>query len=279
MSEEVRQRLLVAAGLIPVTAVVVWVGGAVFVAGLVLLAAVAAHEYVELLRGAGRPVLAVPVVVGAGAFPAAVALVGVGGAWPLAAGLLPVTGTWAMRRFRMEEGPITAAALATFGVLYVGGLLAFGVPLREGHLGSRLGGTLVFFLPVLVTWVADTAAFFGGRSLGERPLAPRISPNKTVEGAVASLVAGPLAAVLYRVVLSGPLGELGLSTWEAALLGLGVAVAAVGGDLLESALKRECAAKDASSLLPGHGGLLDRIDSLLWSIPVAHLLLLLLAGR
>lgn len=274
MSEEIRQRLLVAAVLIPVTVLLVWLGGAVFVAGLVLLAVVASREYVGLLRGGGRSVLGLPVVVAAGAFPAAVALFGVEVAWPFAAALLPLMGAWAMLRVRTEDGPVTAAALATFGVLYLGGLLGFGVPLREDHLAGRTGGTLVFFLPVLVTWIADTAAFFGGRKFGERPLAPGISPNKTVEGAIASLVAGPTAAALYVRLLGEPLAPLGLSGWEAALLGLGVAVAAIGGDLLESSLKRECAAKDASNLLPGHGGLLDRVDSLLWSIPVAHLLLL-----
>lgn len=278
MSDEVRQRLLVAAVLIPVTVLVVWVGGALFLAGVVLLAGVASGEYAGLLRGADRPVLPAVVVAGSVAFPIAVAALGPGAAWQLAAGVLPLAGAWALVRVPMREGPVTAAAYSGFGVLYVGGLLGFTILLRGEHAADRLGATLVFFLPVLVTWVADTAAFFGGRRWGRRTLAATISPNKTVEGAVASVVAGPVTAVLYEAALLAPVGAFRLGVARAALIGLGVGLAAIGGDLVESALKRECGAKDASDLLPGHGGLLDRMDSLLWTVPVAHLLLLML-GR
>ncbi len=278
MSDEVRQRLLVAAVLIPVTVLVVWVGGTLFLAGVVLLAGVASGEFVGLLRGAGRPVLPAAVVAGSVAFPIAVAALGPGAAWQLAAGILPLAGAWALVRVPMHDGPVTAAAYSGFGVLYIGGLLGFTILLRGEHAADRLGATLVFFLPVLVTWVADTAAFFGGRRWGRRALAATISPNKTVEGAVASVVAGPVTAVLYEAALLAPVGGFRLGVARAALIGLGVGLAAIGGDLVESALKRECGAKDASDLLPGHGGLLDRMDSLLWTVPVAHLLLLML-GR
>lgn len=274
MTGEVRQRLAVAAVLIPLTVAAVWAGGLVFLGGIVLLAGVGAAEYVGLLRGADRPVLPVLVVVASAAFPPAVALLGPADAWRLAAVLVPLAGAWALVRLSMEEGPVSAAAWSVFGVLYVGGLLSFAVPLRDGPGVDRVAGTLVFFLPVLVTWIVDTAAFFGGRRWGRRPLAPTVSPNKTVEGALWSLAAGPIAAVLYRAGLLEPLSpEVAPGGWEAAGIGLGVAVAAIGGDLLESALKRECGAKDASRLLPGHGGLLDRMDSLLWTIPVAYVLL------
>ena len=278
MTEEVRQRLLVAAALIPLTVAAVWAGGLVFLAGIVLLSAVGSREYVGLLRGAERPVLPAAVVAVSVAFPILVALAGTAEAWRLAAALVPLTGAWALVRLTMEESPVTATAWSVFGMLYVGGLLSFALPLRASG-GERVAGTLVFFLPVLVTWVADTAAFFGGRRWGRRALAPTISPNKTVEGALASLAAGPLTALLYRAALLEPLApavDPGLV--GTAAVGLGVAVAAVGGDLLESALKRECGAKDASDLLPGHGGLLDRMDSLLWTIPVAYVLLHLLPG-
>lgn len=278
MSEEIRQRLLVAAVLIPVTVAAVWVGGALFLAGVVLLAGVAAVEFVGLLSGADRPVLPVVVVAGAAGFPVAVAVLGPGRAWQLAAAVLPLAGAWALVRVPMREGPVTAAAYSGFGVLYVGGLLGFAVLLREGHAPDRLGATLIFFLPVLVTWLADTAAFFCGRRWGKRPLAPTISPNKTVEGAMASVIAGPLTAALYHAALLEPVADVRFGLAGAALIGLGVGVAAIGGDLVESALKRECGAKDASGLLPGHGGLLDRMDSLLWTVPVAHLLLLALEG-
>jgi phosphatidate cytidylyltransferase len=120
-----------------------------------------------------------------------------------------------------------------------------------------------------VTWLADTAAYFGGKALGRRPLAPIVSPNKTIEGGIAALAAGPLGALAMAWLVIPELAALGAAS--VAMLGLLVAAAAILGDLVESAIKRECGVKDSSGLLPGHGGLLDRMDSLLWAIPVAYL--------
>ncbi len=278
MSRELRRRLAVAGVGIPLCAAVTWVGGWFFVAGVALLAAVGAAEMVGMLRGAGRPVLPVPTVAASAALPVAAAALGVGPAWTAAAAVAPAALALALVRYEPGEGPATAAALAAFSVLYVGGLLSFAVPLRADHASARIPGTLVFFLPVVVTWIVDTAAYFGGRAWGRRPLAPSVSPNKTVAGAVAALAAGPAATAAYAAAVlplaggaGGPLPGLGLL--PAAALGLLLAAAAVMGDLAESAVKRECGAKDASDLLPGHGGLMDRMDSLLWTIPVAHLFL------
>ena len=168
------------------------------------------------------------------------------------------------------------AAATSIGALYVGGLLSFGIGLREGLLADPLQGTLLFFLPVAVTWLADTAAYFGGRALGKRPMAPKISPNKTVEGGVSGLLAGPIGVVAYTMLLLPDLADA-LGVPMLLLLGLIVSSAAILGDLAESALKRECGVKDSSNLLPGHGGVLDRLDSLLWSIPAAYLFLSFIA--
>ncbi len=171
--------------------------------------------------------------------------------------------------------PFQTAALTFTAVLYVGGLLSFGVSLRE-YLPDRLEGTLLFFLPVVVTWVVDTAAYTGGRALGRRKMAPAISPNKTVEGGVSGLLAGPVATVIYSwFALPDIADSLGLGLLV--VLGLVLAAAAILGDLAESSLKRECQVKDSSALLPGHGGLLDRMDSLLWTIPVAYFFLAVIA--
>lgn len=280
---ELRLRLAVAAVGIPVSVAVVWTGGWVFVAGFVLLGAVAAGEFAGLLVRAGRPVLRRATVAGGALFPMLVHLLGSGTAWQLAAAGVMAAGGMAMAARTIEAGPATAAALTLFGVLYTGGLLGFGIPLREVHSTGRLAGTLVFFLPVTVTWVTDTAAYFGGRRWGRRSLAPRISPNKTVAGAVAALLAGPAATLAYVGLLlplaDGDPGVLpGLGPAGALVLGLLVAGAAIVGDLVASALKRECGAKDASGLLPGHGGLLDRVDSLLWTVPTAHAFLLVTAA-
>lgn len=280
---DLTRRLAVAGVGIPLCVAVTWVGGWVFVTGVAVLATVSAREYLGLFGGAGgRRPLRTPTLVGAAAFPLLVHLLGPGGAWLSVPAFLMVLGPWALATRPPEEGPVASAALSAFGVLYLGGLLGFAVPLR-GVTDDAVAGTLLFFLPVTVTWIADTAAYFGGRRFGRRKLAPRVSPNKTWAGAVSALVAGPLAALAYRLFLlplagtAGAAGGSGLSPMLALLLGSLVAGAAILGDLVESALKRECDAKDSSNLLPGHGGLLDRLDSLLWTIPVAYVFLRVLA--
>ncbi len=136
------------------------------------------------------------------------------------------------------------------------------------HLGLLRGeGLAAALLPVLVTWATDTAAYFTGSRFGKTPLAPRISPKKTVEGALGGLIFGvAVAAVFGHFVASAPL------TWAA--LGLAASVAAQGGDLIESGLKRKAGVKDSGALLPGHGGVLDRFDSLMISGTVVYYLLL-----
>lgn len=272
-------RLLVAAIGVPLCAMVVFAGGLVFALGLGLVAALGYWELAIMYRSAGARPLVWPGTLGAGALPVAVLYFGGAGAWAVGALLLMASGGLSTARVSIREGPGTAAALTAFGALYVGGLLSFGVPLREGAPPSivaeetelaidRLAATLLFFFPVVTTWLADTAAYFGGKALGRRKLAPEVSPNKTVEGAVAALIVGPLAALAYSTwVLPG---GWDLRPGRSLLFGLVVAAAAIAGDLVESALKRETDVKDSSDLLPGHGGLLDRLDSLLWALPAAY---------
>ena len=113
-----------------------------------------------------------------------------------------------------------------------------------------------------IVWAGDSAAYYGGRALGRHKLAPRISPNKTVEGAIAGLIASVIAGILMgRWLLEESIATLAI----AALLS---AVAGQIGDLAESALKRSAGVKDSSAILPGHGGILDRLDSLLFAAPV-----------
>lgn len=266
---ELGRRLSVAAVGIPLCVAAVWWGGLVFASGLALLAGVAGWEYVRMFRRAGHRPFYVPVVVGAAAFPILVFGAGLQLAWVLAPVYVMAVTAYGLRQLPPEDGPMTAAALTMLGMFYVGGLLSFAVPFRSTLVEGRLAGTVLFFLPVAVTWVTDTAAYFGGKSFGRRPLAPRVSPNKTVAGAVSALVGGAAAGLLYGAWILGRV-DAALEPIPALLLGLVVAGAAVLGDLVESAMKRECGVKDASSLLPGHGGLLDRMDSLLWAFPVAY---------
>ena len=275
MASELSKRLAVAAIGIPVCIAVAYTGGVVFAAGLGVLAYLGVGEIGAMLGDRGSRHMNRVGALLAGLFPLAAFLFGpqaVG--WLAVACLLGLLG-FATLHIPPPAMPFQTAALTFTAVLYVGGLLSFGVSLRE-YLPERLEGTLLFFLPVVVTWVVDTAAYTGGRAMGRRKMAPAISPNKTVEGGLSGLLAGPIAAVTYAwIALPGFTASLGLGLLV--VLGFMLAAAAILGDLVESSLKRECQVKDSSALLPGHGGLLDRMDSLLWTIPVAYFFIAMFA--
>jgi CDP-diglyceride synthetase len=149
------------------------------------------------------------------------------------------------------------AAVTLFGICYVNWLLGYGFLLRDLPGGSDW----VLFL-VGVTWLGETAAYVVGSTLGRTKLAPVISPRKTVEGAAAQLAVSVLAAVVAQAWL---LPGIGLG--RAVVAGLLLGVVGQLGDLVESALKRSVGTKDTGALIPGHGGLLDRLDSLLFNTP------------
>jgi phosphatidate cytidylyltransferase len=268
MASELTKRLTVAAVGIPLVVTVTWLGGWVFAAGLGVLAWLAVGEIGAMLGDRSDPRLLRMGSFLAGLYPLAALIGGIPAiAWITVAAFLGITGRAALG-IAPRDMPFQTGALTFAAVFYAGALLSFGVPLREWF-PDRLEGTLLFFLPVVVTWAVDTAAYSGGRAFGRRKMAPEISPNKTIEGGLSGLLAGPIAALGYSLVAL-PRFVAGSGIVEIALLGLFLAVAAVLGDLVESSLKRECGVKDSSNLLPGHGGLLDRMDSLLWTIPVAY---------
>jgi len=162
----------------------------------------------------------------------------------------------------------TAVAYLVGGPVYVGFLLSHALTLRELGNGAEMGRDLLLFA-ILVTFATDSGAFFVGRGLGRHQMAPSISPNKTWEGAVGGFVLAVGVALALGIGL-----DLSLPRWHLALVGATVGVASQVGDLLESKLKRISNVKDTGSLIPGHGGILDRLDSLLLSIPTAYYLLL-----
>ncbi|HUK57283.1 MAG TPA: phosphatidate cytidylyltransferase [Nitrospiria bacterium] len=155
-------------------------------------------------------------------------------------------------------------AVAALGVFYVGWLLGHLILLR----GLEQGEYLIFFL-FLVTWAGDTGAYYIGKGFGRRPLAPRLSPGKTVEGAVGGLAASILAAVLARQWFL-PF----LSVYDGLFLGLLLGVLGQMGDLTESMFKRSAGVKDSGHFLPGHGGILDKMDSLIFTTPLFYYYLL-----
>lgn len=155
---------------------------------------------------------------------------------------------------------LTDAAVVVFGVVYIG--LTFGHILLTRALPE--GEFLIFFV-VLVTWAGDTGAYYTGMLLGRRPLAPQISPNKTIEGLIGGLLLATGAALLARVWFLQS-----FSIGDSLACGLLLAGAGVLGDLSESVLKRSAGVKDSGTLIPAHGGMLDRVDSMLFTIPTFY---------
>jgi len=159
-------------------------------------------------------------------------------------------------------------AVTVFGIMYVGWLGSHLVMMRElpGALGieDRVGSQLVFFT-ALVVWFTDTGAYLTGVAVGRHKLAPRISPKKTIEGALGGLVAGAVAGWLATHWFADF-----LTPFAGSMLGLTGAAVGQVGDLVESMLKRDVGLKDSAPLIPGHGGILDRFDSLLFTGPVFY---------
>jgi phosphatidate cytidylyltransferase len=164
-------------------------------------------------------------------------------------------------------GSVTSAAVTLLGAAYLGGLGGTLAALRLAP--YELGGPWVTMLLLTTVMTADSAALFVGSAIGRHKLAPRISPGKTWEGLAGALVGGVAGALVIRQ-LRLPWLPLG----HAVALAVAVALAGTGGDLVESLLKRWAGVKDSGALFPGHGGMLDRLDSLLFGAPVLYYYLL-----
>jgi phosphatidate cytidylyltransferase len=168
-----------------------------------------------------------------------------------------------------ERRPLAAVAVTVFGVLYASALLAFAVAIRHGDHSEAhpVGSTALVVMPLALTWICDTCAMAAGTWLGGPRLAPVLSPKKTWAGAIGGSVGALAAALLYGpLVLERVAVHLGVL--QLVTVGAAVAVAAQTGDVAESLFKREAGLKDSSSLIPGHGGVLDRLDSLYFVVPV-----------
>lgn len=169
--------------------------------------------------------------------------------------------------------PLSSVAITAFGVLYAG-LFSYVYALRYHDYAVGAGaGTALVGLPILLTWATDVGAYTFGRAFGKKKLIPSVSPGKTVEGAVGGLGLTIVICLLYVRFILMPYAQLGLTIQGAVLFAIVVSVAAQTGDLAESLLKREAGVKDSSRIIPGHGGILDRFDSILFVMPIAFLLL------
>ncbi len=167
-----------------------------------------------------------------------------------------------LQRGRTLESSLTGVASTLLGVIYVGGPFALA---RDIHAASPHW----LFLVLVLNWVGDAAAYYAGRAFGRHKLAPRISPNKTWEGTLASGAAAISVGAAYLHYFQ----PVELHLFEVVLLAASINIAAQFGDLAESALKRGAQVKDSGAILPGHGGMLDRLDGVLFSFVAAYLCL------
>ena len=251
------QRVASAAAGIPIIVLLIWAGGGWYAGAASLIVLIAADEFQAPHHG-GRAPLALVAAGLAAALPAG-AFVGLDWVvWFTVGGVL-IPLAWVTLR----ADPATALndwTWAVAGLLYVGLLGSHIVLLRELDNGRDW-----VLLAVFGTFAVDTSAYFVGRAVGRQKLAPAISPGKTVEGTLGGL-AGGFAAVVLANYLLGIRLEAALIVPLAGLL----PIAAVLGDLAESILKRGMHVKDAGHVIPGHGGFLDRLDSLLFTFPVVY---------
>ena len=259
------RRILVAVWGIPLLTIVILIGGWWFAVTVALIAAFAMYEYMTLMRANGAAVVRTSAVTAAALV---VLLTYVKPSYGFDFGLAAAI-YLALVSLRGDVRTMSLRLTAALGgLIYIAGFLSLLVILRSQVLPhDRFGGaTFILFLMSSI-WICDTGAYYGGVACGHRPLAPAISPKKTVEGAIIGL----LAALVW-----GLLGVLLLRTqlpWLFILL-TAVAAGTVGqaGDLIESMFKRSAGVKDSGSFLPEHGGIFDRFDSLILTTPVVFLL-------
>ena len=254
-------RLLVAAVGLPLVLGMLWLGGWWLFTLLAVASCVAVHEYVTVARPM-RPLA--PAVYG-GVLLALFGAESGGVVWLFGGFLATFPLAFVLYVVSSTRAPTTAAIGSTvLGSAWIGPGLGCMLLLREMHDHGRL----IAFTVVLTAFAAATFAYFGGRLLGRHKLAPRLSPGKSWEG----LLVGALAGVFVSFIALYDTRDKYLSVWQAIVLGLVLVLAEVIGDLFESALKRDLEVKDTGRLLGGHGGMLDRIDGLLFAAPAAYFL-------
>jgi phosphatidate cytidylyltransferase len=273
-------RTLFAVVAIPVVLAAVWFGDWALASILAIASALAAWEFYRIAEKLGTRPMARAGITIAASLPLAIHAryleLPVDAVVSTSVGAVIVVGLFSAAIFvRGVPGrPLESVALTVFGILYTGALLSFAYVLRYHQYAiGRTAGTALLMLPLALVWISDTAAYVVGRTMGKRKLIPSVSPGKTVAGAVGALVVSAAASwAVVRFVLV-PQAQLGLRPVHAVLFGIAVSTAVQLGDLAESLIKRQAGVKDSSHIIPGHGGVLDRIDGMLFALPVAYWLL------
>lgn len=273
---ELARRVIVALIGAPVAVAVIWYGDAALATLASILSALSAWEFYRLAREAGgRPLGGIGVVVSA-LIPLLVhaqflGLVVVPPAVITLAVLLLIAGAIWLRG--VDGQPMAAVGTTLLGVMYTGGTLSYVYALRYyGYAVGDVAGALVVLLPVILTWASDVGAYFAGRAVGGPKLIPSVSPGKTIAGAVGGVALTVVVCWAYVQWLLRPHASLAFTPIGLLTFGVLISAAAQVGDLAESLFKREAGVKDSGSLFPGHGGALDRLDSLFFVLPVAYVL-------
>lgn len=262
------QRVLVAIVGIPLIVGLIFAGGWWLTTFISLVSALGTSEFYRLARTKGAAPHTAIGIAAAAAIPVALAFDRT---------LVPVVLTVAcLATFlaQLRSGPdhaIASVGATVFGIIYPPLLLGWVLPLRQWSLASSNDGVWLLLVTVSGIWMCDTAAYFVGRWRGQYPLAPSISPKKTWEGAFAGIVASTgWCCMLVPLTLGWA------SPWLGSAIGIIIGTIGQVGDLAKSLLKRDAGVKDSSALIPGHGGVLDRFDSIAATTPAVYGLLVLL---
>ena len=256
------KRVLVTIVLLPIGLVLIWLGGIPYYLLIALIMGLAAWEYSKLFRAGGLQPASVLMLVGVLLLVAGRAISGFdSGPWMISLLTLAAMTYHLVAYERGQDQPGTNFAVTLSGIFYLGWIGAYLVSLRDLPQG--------FWWELLVlpaVWIADSGAYFIGRSFGKHKLSPRLSPKKTWEGYIGGVITGTLGAGLLAYlwgIVAGP--DITITLWNGLLLGFIISMTTTLGDLGESMIKRQVGIKDSSNLIPGHGGVFDRIDSWLWA--------------
>jgi phosphatidate cytidylyltransferase len=266
-----RTRVIVAAILLPIGLVLIYIGGWAFSGFVAIIVGLAAWEYSQIFRGSHLQPSNVIAVTGAVVLALGRAWNGFQSAPPLIGLILIISMIYHMLAYeRGRDQAGTDFAVTVSAALYIGWLGAYLISIRSLPAGFWW---LLLVLPIV--WLADSGAYFIGRAFGKHKLSPRLSPKKTWEGYLGGVLVGTLGAIgLAYLWMIWASSDFSITTLQAALLGLLLSTITTLGDLGESMIKRQSGVKDSSNLIPGHGGVFDRIDSWLWAALIGYYFIL-----
>ena len=282
---EVASRLTIAAIGIPLVVLISYRGGWALGILMAFVAALGAREFYGMATRGAKPLVGLGVVLSAALPLAAASHLTFLEFAPVGFALVSGTALVALALvvwLRWPEGhPLADSAITIMGALYTGGTLAFWILLRAlpeqmSSQANAFHGAALLIFPLWVTWLGDTFAYVFGSRWGKDKLIESVSPHKTIVGAIGGMVGSIVAGGCYGWLWLSNVPEFDISWRIAAALSVPIGLVGQVGDLAESVIKREAGVKDSSTLLSGHGGVLDRLDSVFFTVPFTYGLLLLI---